>query len=471
MKLFLARHIGYCLCLIMMALPELSWAIAAGELDTSFSVGNGPNITNDISILDVRGMALQPDGKLVVVGGFTEFNGVPRQHIVRLLADGSVDSSFDAGSAVNANVTEVAITPDGKILVAGGMLEWDTSGEPYGNGGRYVLRLHADGTRDNSFRVGFAGDSSRIVGGLIVQPDGKILVSGDFYCRLYRLNANGELDDSFLVNQQCYWYSNSVNAMAVQADGKLVIASDEGLLRLNSDGSQDVSFSQYVQLSGDAAFYQVFGDGNGSLYAVGSLENAGEPYPGMVFKFSASGEFQDNFFITVFDGWDGTGIEKILVQPDGKLIVARNFYCYGFGPTTGLMRFNADGSVDESFNSAIEDLKMVTDMEIQPDGRLVIVGEFTQYGGVAVNGVARVHTGDSDGDGIQDAADAFSLDPSETLDTDRDGIGNVADLDDDGDGVPDYIDADPLNPSVSIERPLLLDAEFRGAGVREGVEG
>src|SRR3989338_7889030 len=84
----------------------------SGDLDTAFNTGSGANAS-------VQSLALQTDGKILVGGGFTTFNGLPRRKIARLNADGSLDMSFDPGLGANVTIYSMALQGDGKILIGG----------------------------------------------------------------------------------------------------------------------------------------------------------------------------------------------------------------------------------------------------------------------------------------------------------------------------------------------------------------
>src|SRR6185295_12405433 len=144
-------------------------------------------------------MAVQADGKILVGGTFTMLGGggsgsTARSDLGRLNADGSLDITFDPGA--NGAVNAIAVQPDGKILVGGSftMLGGGGTGTTPRN---FIGRLNADGSVDLTFNPGASGP----IWGLVVQPDGKILVGGSFATLgggsrhfLGRLNANGSLD-------------------------------------------------------------------------------------------------------------------------------------------------------------------------------------------------------------------------------------------------------------------------------------
>ena len=129
---------------------------AASALD-----GFNPNANGD-----VRAIAVQADGKILVGGNFTTIGGQARNYIARLNADGTADATFNPNA--NSDVYSLAVQADGKILVGGG---FTTIG---GQARNYIARLNADGTADATFNPNANSD----VFSLAVQADGKILVGG-----------------------------------------------------------------------------------------------------------------------------------------------------------------------------------------------------------------------------------------------------------------------------------------------------
>jgi uncharacterized delta-60 repeat protein len=121
-------------------------------------------------------VVVQSDGRLLVRGSFNEFDGVERNRPARLNADGSLDTSFDADTTAFISISCMALQADGRILLGGNETN-STMLKP----GR-IARLNADGSLDASFSCG------PIVGGgpeggprtIIVQPDGKLIVTGSF---------------------------------------------------------------------------------------------------------------------------------------------------------------------------------------------------------------------------------------------------------------------------------------------------
>lgn len=138
---------------------------ASGALDNLFTIGTGLSLRANV-------MKLQSDGRILIAGRFGTVQGVNRNRIARLMADGSLDTSFTPGTGPDGDIQDIALTADGKILVAGVFANW--------NGAYHssVVRLFSNGTLDTSFKIGPGGDDS--VFAMAVLSDSRIAVGGDF---------------------------------------------------------------------------------------------------------------------------------------------------------------------------------------------------------------------------------------------------------------------------------------------------
>ena len=271
--------------------------LANGTLDTSFGSG-GTVITPIGSANDYgRAIALQPDGKIVVAG---ICRGASDQDVclARYQANGSLDTSFNLTGKVISPIGSsgdsaqaIALQPDGKIVVAGRCYN--------GNNVDFCLaRYHPNGALDTSFDsdgkvitpIGSSGDSAQAIA---LQPDGKIVIAGycyigsnDNFC-LARYHPNGALDTSFDSDGKVITpigsSSNSAGAIALQPDGKIVVAG-----RCDNGGNDDFCLARY--------------QANGTLDT--SFGSAGN---GKVITSIGSGNDQAN---------------ALALQPDGKIVVA-----------------------------------------------------------------------------------------------------------------------------------------------------
>ena len=149
---------------------------------------------------DINSVKLQPDGKLVLAGKFSRVNGRPRQYLLRLHPDGSVDESFGRELRFDGFVGDLVIQPDGRIVVGGEFTQINDQPHPY------IARLLPDGTPDDSFQPngGPTSSSTVTIATLDLQPDGRILMGGFFQQvdgqpmrNLARLNPDGTFDPTF----------------------------------------------------------------------------------------------------------------------------------------------------------------------------------------------------------------------------------------------------------------------------------
>ncbi len=193
-------------------------------------------------------MSIQSDGKIIIGGLFTSYNGTGRNYIARLNADGSLDATFNPGTGASNNVSTMSIQSDGKIIIGGDFNSYN------GTGINRIARLNADGSLDATFNPGTGANGTVLTSS--VQPDGKIIIGGDFTFyngtgrnRIARLNADGSLDATFNpgTGANSYVYTTSI-----QSDGKIIIGGNftsyngtarYRISRMNADGSLDATFN------------------------------------------------------------------------------------------------------------------------------------------------------------------------------------------------------------------------------------
>jgi uncharacterized delta-60 repeat protein len=148
----------------------------------------------------VNSVAVQSDGKVLIGGEFTTYNGTSRGYVARLNTDGSLDTGFLAtGAGANGAVNSVAVQSDGKVLIGGDFTTYN------GTSRGHVARLNSDGSLDSGFLATGAGANGAVIS-LLVQSDGKVLIGGNFPAyngtargSVARLNSDGSLDTGFLA--------------------------------------------------------------------------------------------------------------------------------------------------------------------------------------------------------------------------------------------------------------------------------
>ena len=334
-----------------------------GSLDTGFL--NGLSGADS----DVMSVAVQADGKVLIGGFFTSVSGVNRSYIAQLNADGSLDTGFLNGlSGPDDCVYSVAVQADRKILMGG----WFRLVN--GLGRSSIARLNADGSLDTGFLNGLSG-TDYWVSSVAVQANGKILIGGGFTTvngisrnRMARLNANGSLDTGFL-NGLSGVTGYEIDSVAVQPDGKVLIGGDFGQLngvgreriaRLNSDGSLDTGFDNGLGVIGDnwpndpcyALVYSVAMQPDGKILMGGTLSRVHGVTQNGIARLNADGS-ADEGFLRGLDGVSGGIVHSVAVQADGKILVGGGFASVNGASCYLVARLNADGSTDRAFHSGL----------------------------------------------------------------------------------------------------------------------
>ena len=183
-----------------------------GSLDAAFATGSGPN--GPVYALVVYPTNSPFAGQLLVGGAFTNINGFALGHVARLNADGSVDTSFDLNQGANDIVRAIAIQTDGRILLGGDFTNFN------GTNLNRIARLNSDGSLDNSFTTNLTGGVNGSVQAIAVQDDNRIVVAGQFTQangvtrnRVTRLLPNGAVDPWINFGDGA---NGAINALAIQ---------------------------------------------------------------------------------------------------------------------------------------------------------------------------------------------------------------------------------------------------------------
>ena len=383
--------------------PAGAFAQNPGSLDLSFDPGTGANEW-------VGAAAIQSDGKIVIGGAFTTYNGTPRKGIARLNADGSLDTTFDPGEGVFGFgvVRTTAVQSDGKILIGG--LFSSINGIPRNS----IARLNEDGSLDPTFDPISGVDPAGSLGVLTIaiQSAGKILIGGFFSIvngiprnGIARMNADGSLDPTFDPGTGVGpdGAEAHVVTISIQSDGRTIIGGQfysydgtprDNIARLNLDGSLDTSFD---------------GATSGNVLAT-ALQSDGRIVVAGRFLIPSSRIARlnsDGSVDATFDPGSGVGgpvIEAIAIQSDGRIVIGGGFWSYSGTPRNNIARLNSDGSLDMTFDPGVGTNQGVSTVAIQNDGRIIIGGGFASYDGIPRNSIARLN-----GEGTVDIDDIASF--------------------------------------------------------------
>ena len=267
------------------ACPGLARLQPDGGLDGGFIPPSGLSASGSVT-----GLAAS-NGTVWVTGTFTNLGGLPRNRVARLLSGGAVDPSFQSPFGATDTVAVVAVQPDGKPLLSGAFS--NLAGVAVTN----LVRLNPDGSVDPSFRSGLVA-GERVIRGLLM-PDGRLVAAVAGYAdygmantspRLVRFNSDGSLDPAFNVSLESpgFPYNSTVYALALQPDGKILLSgtflrvngvSRGKLARLGLDGVLDFCFD--VAMGGEWAPMAVAPMPDGNVVVGGSfsgLQGQSHPY-------------------------------------------------------------------------------------------------------------------------------------------------------------------------------------------------
>jgi uncharacterized delta-60 repeat protein len=338
-------------------------------------------------------------------------------------AAGDLDSSFGVGGKVVTDVSgyasesgwEIAVQPDGKILVAGFAVSSTNGTSDFA-----VLRYNPDGSPDTSFGIDgkvftdFSNSTDQALA-IVLQADGRIIVGGlastsslPRTFAVVRYLPNGDLDPSFGVGGKTtvIFNRNSKKAgtithsmvwdIAIQSDGRIVLAGDAdakfGIARLNPDGSLDPNFgvngTVIVALNGRgtgwSAAYTVAiqtVDSDHRIVAAGYVSTRQGVIDFGLARFRSDGTLDNTFggdgtVITDFAGGEDS-VRDIVIDSSNRIVAAGTCGAVNFA----LARYNSDGSLDSTFDGdgkASTDFSGLSDegqaVAIQPDGKIIVAG-------------------------------------------------------------------------------------------------
>lgn len=333
----------------------------------------------------VTGFIAEPDGKITFTGDFTTVNGLARNYLARLNADGGVDQQFAPitpfGTGPSITIKRLS---NGQYMVGKGM-----------TGGTDFARMNYDGTRDNTY------DDPNNVGNVNdwhLDSLERVVFDGTYENNkgFFRLNSDGSLDSPFLMS---IGLVSRVKALAAQPDGKMMVLGDfrclgngsrDRLGRLNANGTLDTSFTLSVNLGSNFEGEDVAVQPDGKILTLTTIQHRLQ-------RFTATGTVDPTLDLN-------TGSAATMaVQPDGKILLGGGSLSVNGFSRTGIARVNPDGTTDSAFNPLLANPSVKT-IVLQPDGKIVIGGSFTSVNGTARPNIARLNA-----DGSLDAAFAPAI--------------------------------------------------------------
>ncbi|MBI2259046.1 MAG: hypothetical protein HYU67_09115 [Flavobacteriia bacterium] len=401
--------------------------------------------------------AIQNDGKIILAGTFTSFRNLKRGGIIRLNQDGTIDYTFDSniGFSDVIYISDIKFQNDGKILICGRFTEYNGIIK---NG---IIRLFPNGTIDPSFNIG-TGFSTPPNEPKKILPldDGKIMVCGAFQSfngipinGIFRLNSDGSIDESFNIDETILNYI-IINDFEIQPDGKIICVGGlnvpingtycNGIMRINNDGSLDNTFSSGIGFETNIPNSYISVScvkllENGDMLVGGSFSTYdGEPSNNII-KLNSDGSKDNSFNLSIGSNENNSIVRKIIIQPDGKIIIGGLLVTLNGNNVSGLIRIdnvnnnletdfnilgaggyltillnseskiicsgaayaysnmqlspfrlNSDGSFDTSFDLGFDINDEINSVDIQNDQKIICGGKFTSYDNLSRNRILRL---------------------------------------------------------------------------------
>ena len=334
-----------------------------GTVDATFS------ITLDGA---VQRIAVQTNGSIVLAGSFNTVNGSARTHLARVTSNGALDASFDPGANIPFTVADMLLMADGSIMVAGAQASTPS-----------LVRITSTGAIDAGFNCSLPnGQAVTDMGQL---SDGRLVIIGTFTTvngtarvRIARLTTSGSIDPTFDPGGG---FNATPRSMVMQPDGKAVVIGDFTLFhgviarwmaRVGTDGADDASYdpASGVYVGVNALAVQP----DGRILLGGTISSYFGSGQQQLVRTFADGS-QDTGFNPSFTGYPYQGlivgslaVNRLIIQPDGKILVAGSFgVCNGVA-RVGIARINTDGTLDPTFDPGTTFDRQITDLALLPDG-------------------------------------------------------------------------------------------------------
>ena len=380
-----------------------------GTVDTSFLIGKLQAVNDNINTI-----ALQSDKKILLGGRFTRFGETVANHVVRLNPDGTLDTAFASNVGTGATVTDpftvayvnaIAVQSDGKILLGGSFTSWN------GTTVNRIVRLNSDGTRDTTFTTNTGTGANNDVTAITIQPNGQILVGGLFstfngatVVAIVRLNSNGTRDTTFTTNAGT-GFSGGVLPIAVQSDGKILLGgffttlngtTVNRIVRLNSDGTRDTTFTTNAGSAANGSVLGIAIQTDGKIVICGSFSTWNGVTVNRIVRLNSDGT-RDVPFTTNTGTGSNQSIIALAVQSDGKILLGGGFSTWNGTTVNKLVRLNSDGTRDTAFTtntgtgiSSGRYASLLNTIALDSDGKIILGGQFISFNQTGRSYVARI---------------------------------------------------------------------------------
>jgi uncharacterized delta-60 repeat protein len=374
-------------------------------LNIEFSAITSVNSVSATTIQNVDNITYNDDGTNLLIGGqFKGFEGYTN-FIVKVLPNGDIDSTFDMGDGFNGIVFNIEIDSNGDYYACGNFTSYKNTPA------NRIIKLLSNGDIDTTFNygLGFNGQVRKIT----IQSDGKLLVGGNFNSyngtningtinNIVRLNTDGSIDLTF-KRPTSFTTLVTITDVSVDSTGKIYLCGTQltnysgvtvaGIVKLNNDGSIDNVFNYNNGFSINTSANKIAIDSFDKLYVGGSFTSYSGVTANRIIKLNSDGSIDSTFNY-------GTGfnniVNNITIDSTGKLYVVGIFTTYNGATNTRIIKLNTDGSKDATFSSvntfSINNASSINSVAINNLGEIFIGGQFTTYSLFFQNSIIKVNS-------------------------------------------------------------------------------
>jgi uncharacterized delta-60 repeat protein len=379
-----------------------------GSLDTTFNIGTG--FTTTSTNQGITEIVLQAEGKIIVAGTFTAYNGIECKDLVRLNTDGTLDTTFNIGTGFNNTINSISVQSDGKIFACGAFTSFNNLSM------NYIVKLNSDGSLDNSLdSINLLANAP--ISDFAIQTNGQIVIIGNFTTyggypqnKVARLNPNGSLD--YMFNDQGTGFVGTTSCVAIHTGGKIIIGgnftsyngiSKNHLIRLDIDGTIDTTFNTGTVTGPSSAVTSVNIQSDGKIMILGSFTSYNNINRNKIARLNSSGSLdtsfnidtnflEANYFYDPSDVYPSPIFYSISTLTNGKMILAGQFQTNTFSGAN-IKKINTNGTFDTSFNitSVTGANGPINAIAIQNDGKLIVAGGFSEFNSYLSPGIVRLN--------------------------------------------------------------------------------
>ena len=364
-----------------------------GTRDTTYNIGTGFNST-------IQALVIQSDNKVIAGGQFTSYSGSANNYIVRLNTNGTKDTSYVIGTGFDSIPRNMALQNDDKVYIVGSISIYS------GSANNFIVRINTNGTKDTTFNPGTGFGSLTFA--VAVQSDNKAIVGGQYTTysgssvnRIVRLNTDGTIDNTFNIGTG----ANGIpSAITVDNLGKVIAiggfttysgSSNNGMVRINPDGTKDNTLIIGTGFDPVGASVPSFLklDNTGGIYVGSNFTTYSGSTVNNIVKLQPSGAIDTTFSAAQTTSQGAAGFDSSVTA---GIISGSRVYLGGaftsFKPKNRILRLNADGTIDTSFQLFSGFENTVQSIAVQSDGKIIVGGNFGTYSGSSNSRIVRLNS-------------------------------------------------------------------------------